>query len=274
MATVAFNSPLRAMTRLLAYLGLTLAMLPVQAFALRFSPRLSLTLPLWYHHRCCRLLGIHVVRRGRMSRQRPTLFVSNHVSYLDILVLGSLIPGSFIAKSDIRSWPLFGWLARLQRSVFVERRASRTATHRDQIRARLGQGDRLVLFPEGTSGDGNRVLPYKSALLSVAEGHTRDKPLAVQPMTIAYTKLDGIPLGRHLRPFYAWYGDMELLPHVWQLAGMGRITVEVQFHRPVSSTDFASRKELCDHCYEQSAQGMSSALAGRAQGKVEEAVPG
>jgi 1-acyl-sn-glycerol-3-phosphate acyltransferase len=100
------------MTRLLAYLGLTLALLPVQAYALRFSPRLSLTLPLWHHNRCCRLLGIHVVRRGRMSRQRPTLFVSNHVSYLDIIVLGSLIPGSFIAKAEIKSWPLFGWLAR------------------------------------------------------------------------------------------------------------------------------------------------------------------
>ncbi len=269
MATVAFGSPFRAMTRLLAYLGLTLVLAPVQAFALRFSPRLSLTLPLWYHHQCCRLLGIHVVCRGRMSRQRPTLFVSNHVSYLDIIVLGSLIPGSFIAKAEIKSWPLFGWLARLQRCVFVERRAVRTATHRDEIRARLGQGDRLVLFPEGTSGDGNRVLPYKSALLSVAEGRPEDKPLAVQPMTIAYTKLDGMPLGRHLRPFYAWYGDMELMPHIWQLAGMGRVTVEVQFHRPVASTDFASRKELSDYCYEQAAQGMSSALAGRAPGKAE-----
>jgi 1-acyl-sn-glycerol-3-phosphate acyltransferase len=274
MATVAFGSPLRAMTRLLAYLGLTIALLPVQACALRFSPRLSLALPLWHHRRCCRLLGIHVVHRGRMSRQRPTLFVSNHVSYLDIIVLGSLIPGSFIAKAEIKSWPLFGWLARLQRSVFVERRAVRTASHRDEIRTRLDQGDRLVLFPEGTSGDGNRVLPYKSALLSVAEGGPGDKPLAVQPMTIAYTKLDGMPLGRHLRPFYAWYGDMELMPHLWQLAGLGRITVEVRFHRPVSSADFASRKELCDYCYQQAAQGMSAALAGRAQVKTEEAPPG
>jgi 1-acyl-sn-glycerol-3-phosphate acyltransferase len=262
------------MTRLLAHLGLTLAMLPVQAFALRYSPRFSLAVPLWYHRRSCRLLGINVVRRGRMSRRRPTLFVSNHVSYLDVIVLGSLIPGSFIAKAEIKSWPLFGWLARLQRSVFVERRAVRTAAHRDEIRSRLDQGDRLVLFPEGTSGDGNRVLPYKSALLSVAEGNPGDKPLAVQPMTIAYTKLDGMPLGRHLRPFYAWYGDMELLPHIWQLAGMGRITVEVRFHRPVSSTDFASRKELCDYCHEQAAQGMSSALAGRAQAKTEGAAPG
>ena len=274
MAAPPFGSPLRAMTRLLAYLGLTLVLLPVQAYALRFSPRLSLTLPLWHHHRCCRLLGIHVVRRGRMSRQRPTLFVSNHVSYLDIIVLGSLIPGSFIAKAEIKSWPLFGWLARLQRSVFVERRAARTAAHRDEIRARLGQGDRLVLFPEGTSGDGNRVLPYKSALLSAAEGEPGDKPLAVQPITIAYTKLDGMPLGRHLRPFYAWYGDMELMPHIWQLAGMGRITVEVRFHRPVSSADFASRKELCDYCYQQAAQGMSSALAGRVQANSKEAATG
>ena len=97
------------------------------------------------------------------------LFAANHVSYLDITVLGSLLDASFIAKTEVAGWPLFGWLARLQRSVFIDRRARSTAHQRDSIAARLAAGEALILFPEGTSGDGNRLLPFKSALFSVAD---------------------------------------------------------------------------------------------------------
>ena len=99
------------------------------------------------------------------------LFAANHISYLDITVLGSLLDASFIAKTEVAGWPLFGWLARLQRSVFIDRRARSTAHQRDSIAARLAAGEALILFPEGTSGDGNRLLPFKSALFSVADQH-------------------------------------------------------------------------------------------------------
>src|SRR3546814_107958 len=222
-------------------------------------------LPHWYHQRTCRLLGIQVERRGEPSRRHPTLYVANHVSYLDIEVLGALLAVSFVAKAEVATWPFFAWLARLQETVFVERRGRHAARHRDEMTRRLEAGDDLVLFPEGTSGDGNRVLAFKSALFSVAERRPQGEPLTVQPVSIAYTRLDGLPLGRYLRPFFAWYGDMELGPHLWHAIGLGRVTVMVEFHEPVTLDQFGSRKALSDHCHDVVSRGVAAALSGRAQ---------
>lgn len=259
------GSPIRALLRILAYVGLTLPLMPVQAVALALRLRLRRTLPLWYHRQCCRILGFDLERHGRRSGRHPTLFVANHVSYFDIMVFGALIPASFVAKAEVARWPLFGWLARLQRTAFIERRGARTAEHRDALQQRLEAGDDLILFPEGTSGDGNSVLPFKSALFSVAEFRPGGKPLTVQPVSIAYTRLDGVPMGRYLRPFFAWYGDMEMGGHLWEAAGLGRVSVVVEFHPPVTIEAFGSRKALAAHCERQVAAGVSSALAGRPQ---------
>jgi 1-acyl-sn-glycerol-3-phosphate acyltransferase len=258
------GSPVTAVWRLLLYVGFTVLIMPAQLVAVALRLRGARTaIPIWYHRRCCKILGIRVERRGRQSRQHPTLYVSNHSSYLDITVLGSVIRGSFIAKQEVAGWIFFGWLAKLQRTVFVERRSRRIAEQRDAITRRLEAGDDLVLFPEGTSDDGNRVLPFKSALLSVAERRPGGEPLVVQPVSVAYTKLDGLPLGRSLRPFFAWYGDMELVSHLWQLVGFGRLTVVVHFHPPVTVDDFGSRKALSDHCQAKVAEGVALALSGR-----------
>jgi 1-acyl-sn-glycerol-3-phosphate acyltransferase len=260
-----FGSPTTALCRLLAYAGLTLALMPVQLLAVVCRWPLRKRLPRWYHRRTCRLLGIEIECHGQPSRHHPTLYVANHVSYFDIEVLGSLLRASFVAKAEVASWPFFAWLARLQETVFVERQGHRTATHRDEMSRRLEAGDDLILFPEGTSGDGNRVLVFKSALFSVAERRPHDEPLTVQPVSIAYTRLDGLPLGRYLRPFFAWYGDMELGSHLWHAIGLGRVTVVVEFHEPVTLEQFGSRKTLSDHCYEVVSRGVVAALSGRPQ---------
>ncbi|MEM7441949.1 MAG: lysophospholipid acyltransferase family protein [Pseudomonadota bacterium] len=210
------------------------------------------------------MMGIDVKVRGRISREQPTLFVSNHVSYMDIPVLGSLIEGSFVAKTEVGTWPGFGTLARLQRTVFVNRgKRSSSAKQRDSMIDRLRDGDNLILFPEGTSSDGNRTLPFKSALFAVASMEIDDKPLTVQPITISCTHLDGIPLGRWLRPIYAWYGDMELPSHLWELAGVGKLRVQVQFHAPMTVRDIGSRKALANACWQKISLGLSAANAGR-----------
>lgn len=263
MSAPNIGSPSIAFFRLLAYAALTIACMPVQALALLFDLRLKHRFPMWYHQRCCRVLGIRIERRGRQSRKHPTLYVSNHVSYFDISVLASLIDGSFVAKAEVASWPLFGWLARLQRSIFIERDAKRAADHGKEMTQRLEEGDSLILFPEGTSGDGNWVLPFKSALFAVAEHRPRNKPLPVQPVSITYTRLDGVPMGRYLRPLFAWYGDMGLARHLWQAAGMGFLTVVVEFHPPVTFDDFGSRKALSGHCQVAVARGVAAALSGR-----------
>lgn len=257
------GSPLRAFLRISLYLGLTAALLPVQIFAIRFNSRLAVRLPLFYHGLCTRILGFHLRVHGRMEEEGPVLFACNHTSYTDIAVLGALLPASFVAKEEVAGWPLFGLLARLQRTVFVARRGARAAEQRDEMMRRLERGDNLILFPEGTSSDGNVVLPFKSALFSVAEVKPRGAPLRVQPVSIAYTRLDGMPIGRALRPYFAWYGDMTLAPHFWEVAGLGHATVDVIFHQTVTLDQYGSRRALASHCFDVVACGVSAANAGR-----------
>lgn len=248
-------------SRIAAYLALTFAAMPVQAALLVVRSPGARRLPVAYHRLCCRILGIVLDFHGTPSAHRPTLFAVNHSSYLDITILGASVEGGFVSKAEVARWPIFGWLAKLQRSIFVER-ADRAgaARQRDAIRRRLDDGDNLILFPEGTSSDGIHVLPFKTTLFAAAE----DERVLVQPVSIAYQLLDGIPLGRFYRPFFAWYGDMAMAPHLWKALGMGRWTVVVQFHEPVRLKDLGSRKALAEHCRRDIAQGLAAALAGRA----------
>ena len=259
------GSPARACLRILAYLAVTVPLLLVQAMAVVFKLKLARTLPIAYHRQVCRIIGIRVAVRGQLAPARPLLIVGNHTSYLDIAVLGSLIPGSFVAKAEIARWPFFGWLAKLQRSVFIERRPSKVREHKDEIEKRLLDGDVLILFPEGTSDDGNRTLPFRSALFGVAERRIEGLPLAVQPVSLAYTRLDGMPMGRSFRPFFAWYGDMTLPAHLWRMLGMGVLTVEAIFHEPVTIDRFGTRKALSEHCWRVVSEGVATLLVGRPQ---------
>ena len=251
------SSSLRV-SRLAVYLVWTVVLMPVQAVGLLLRRPWVATFPCFYHRACCRLLGLRVRQIGAPSDGRPVLFAANHVSYLDITVLGSLLPASFIAKREVRRWPLFGWLARLQRSVFIDRQVRSTAHQRDSIADRLARKEALILFPEGTSGDGNRILPFKSALFSVARGG-----VPVQPVSVAYTRLDGMPIGRRLRPLFAWYGSMAMAPHLWRVLGLGKVEVVVEFHRLTTLDECGSRKALARYCEERVAAGMAGALAGR-----------
>jgi 1-acyl-sn-glycerol-3-phosphate acyltransferase len=246
--------------RIVVYFVVTLPAMPVQAFLLAIKSPRARSFPVFYHRRICRLLGLRLVRRGTISKHRPTLFVANHASYLDIEIMGATIEGSFVSKAEVSRWPIFGWLAKLQRTIFVER-ADRAgaARQRDEIRRRLDAGDNLILFPEGTSGDGIHLLPFKSTLFAAAE----DERVMVQPISVIYRLLDGIPLGRFYRPFFAWYGDMTMAPHLWKMLGLGQLTVVMTFHEPVRLTDFGSRKLLSEHCANIIAEGMGAMLAGR-----------
>ncbi|PWC51082.1 1-acyl-sn-glycerol-3-phosphate acyltransferase [Azospirillum sp. TSA6c] len=259
----ALGSSGRGALRLTVYLLWTLLLIPLQALAVARNWRLCRTLPAFYHGVCARLIGLDVVVRGQRA-DGPVLFVSNHSSYLDVIVLGSQIPGSFVAKSEVGSWPFFGLLARLQRTVFVERKARASVDkQRDDIGSRLDGGDSLILFPEGTSSDGNRTLPFKTALFAVAARRIDGHPLTVQPISVAATRLDGIPMGFAFRPFYAWYGDMDLAPHLWQAFRLGGMTVEVEFHPPVTIDGFSSRKALAEHCHRVISDGVACAISGR-----------
>ena len=257
------GSSLLGVARLMAYAVFTVPLMPVQAVLVWLRSPLRHRLPRAYHAACARILGLQVDVVGQPSSQRPTLVVSNHSSYLDIIVLGSVIRGSFVAKTEVGGWPFFGLLAKLQQTVFVDRKVRNAGVHRDDIKSRLEAGDTLILFPEGTSSDGNRTLPFKTALFSVASLKVDDRPVTVQPVSVTAVSLDGIPLGRSMRPFYAWYGDMELAPHLWQMVRLGRLTIRVEFHEPVTVDRFGSRKALAEHCWRVVAAGVDRAVSGR-----------
>ena len=257
------TSRVRAAARLFVYVLLTVPLMPLQALFVALDSVGASKLPRLYHRLCCRIFGIELVVEGTAATTRPTLFVANHISYFDITILGAVLETCFVAKSEIAGWPFFGWLARLQQTVFVERRARAVAGERDELSRRLAARTNVVLFAEGTSSDGNRLLPFKSALFSVAERSVDGAPLAVQPVTLAYTRLDGMPLGRPIRPFVAWYGDMDLAPHLWFALGLGRITAVLRFHPPVTLVAFGSRKALADHCQQTIGAALEAANLGR-----------
>jgi len=244
------SSSLLRTARLALYFAWTLSLMPIQWAGLAFGCRWVETLPAFYHRWCCRILGFRVRLIGTPTDERPALFAANHVSYTDITILGSLIPGSFIAKAEVAKWPFLGWLAKLQRTVFVDRQIRSAAIQRDAISERLVGGDALILFPEGTSA---------------AEKKGNIRAVAVQPVSLAYTRLDGIPIGRSLRPFFSWYGAVGLVPHLWSMIGLGTVEVVVQFHPPTFLADCGSRKALAGYCYARIAGGMAGALFGRPQ---------
>lgn len=231
----------------LAVLALSLAaLIGPQALGVRFQWRIARHLPVVFHRIALWALGVRVVEFGHPPKETPTLVLSNHVSWLDILVLGSLQPLSFVAKSEIAGWPLFGTLARLQRSIFIERERRAAASEVNAtIARRLGRGELVVVFAEGTTGDGARLLPFRASLVGAAKlalaDHSLDS-IVLQPLALVYTKRDGLPMTRRERPEIAWYGDMELVPHLAAFLKGGPLDVEIRWGAPIPFDAESDRK--------------------------------
>ncbi len=191
----------------------------------------------------CRLLGMNVRVIGERAGPagRPVVFVSNHSSWLDVPVLGSHLPACFVAKGEVAGWPLVGWVAKLGRTEFVSRQRGATGRERDALRARLAAGDNLLMFPEGTTSDGSRVMPFRSTFLAVAEGAA---PPLIQPVSVVYDRLAGLPTGRASRPLFSWYGDMDLAGHYWRLARHRGMRATVLLHTPIDPAAYPDRKAL------------------------------
>jgi len=242
---------LRAGLILTLFFCLTLPLMPVQLALVAAKSRHAKRLPHWYHRQVCRLIGVRLHVEGILPREgRATLLVSNHVSWLDICVLSAVAPLSFVAKREVGSWPFVSWLAKLQRSIFVDRnRRAAVAETTQEIMDRLRGGDTMVLFAEGTSSDGNRVLPFRTSLFAAAKPRGPDaaeieRGIVVQTLAITYTRVHGLPLGRHRRPKIAWYGDMELASHCWELLKLGPLDAHIRLGEPVSLREYPDRKAL------------------------------
>ena len=244
--------------------------LPAQWLALKIAPPLARWLPVIFHRYVLFVLGVRVERVGVPDPGKPLLIAANHLSWLDILVISSLFPVSFIAKSEVGTWPLFGTLARLQRSIFVERqRRGKTGEVNRAIAERLRGGDALVLFAEGTTSDGTRILPFRSALIGAAQAASGDSRGAsyLQPLNIAYPGIGGLPTGRVHHPFVAWYGDMELLPHLADFLTLPGIDCRVTLLPAKSVGPETDRKALTREIEAEIRASHAEALTGRSQQK-------
>lgn len=248
----------RAATKLVGVVGWTVLLaIPIQAVLFLLPGRLYVPFARTYWRGVRSLLGVRVRALGEPvgSQRRPVLYACSHSSWLDIAVLGGTLEAPFVSKDQVAGWPLISTVAKLGRTVFVTRSKAATGRERDEMRARLLAGDSLILFPEGTSNDGSRVLPFRSSFFAVAEGTS---PPPVQPVSVVYDRLDGLPVGRAGRPTFAWYGDMDLGSHAWQLAQCRGMRATVLFHPPLDPAAFPNRKALAQACWDRVAEGAAA----------------
>jgi 1-acyl-sn-glycerol-3-phosphate acyltransferase len=230
----------------LTVISLSLATLcPIQHLLLKAGSR-SLAIPRFLHRVIVRGLGLRVTIHGAIARERPLMIVSNHVSWMDIPVIGSIDGVCFVAKQEMSGWPALGWMARLERTVFVERdRRHRSGEQVSELARRVAEGDPMVLFAEGSTSDGNMIMPFKSTLLGAATAAIREgvaETVHVQPVAITYTRVQGIPMGRQHRALAAWIGDTDLFPHLMAILREGAIDVDVHFGEPLAFTAASDRK--------------------------------
>ena len=234
--------------RLIIFFILTFTLLPFQIIIILFFTKFVYIIPAFYHKICCKILGIKIKKTGKISDSEPTFFVSNHASYLDIIILSSLFKSSFLAKKEISSWPLFGILAKLQNTVFIDRKIGSIKEQENLIINHLKNKNNLVIFPEGTSSNGNQVLPFKSPLFNIFQNKDNPK-IYIQTITIIYKKVNGITLNRVGRRDITWHSNMELLPNMINFLKKMSIEVEIIFNEKFIPKTSLDRKKLAFFCW-------------------------
>ena len=185
------------------------------------------------------ILGIKHQTVGEIMIERGAV-VANHVSWLDIFALNAAKRIYFVAKSEVAGWPGIGWLARSTGTVFIRRTVQDAAVQKEIFKGRLMDGHKLLFFPEGTSTDGLRVLPFKSTLFAAFFEDGLREVLWIQPVSVAYTAPD-----REDPRFYGWWGTSAFGPHLLKtLAAQSHGKVQVIYHAPLRVADFTDRKTL------------------------------
>lgn len=233
---------LRACAKATALALLVIAIVPVQGMLRPFDALAWRSARLW-HRMVCRVLGISVELVGSPVQGEQAAYVGNHLSHLDIPLLGSVLRGSFVAKQEMRQWPLFGTLASLQRSAFVSRAPGDARVAADSVAAILTRGRNLIVFPEGTSSDGREVLPFKTSLFAVLLPRMAHG-LRIQPFTIELIAVDGRRVDRASRDTYAYHREMVLAPHLWAFLHARGARLRLHFHPPLPVMQGEDRKQL------------------------------
>ena len=234
-------------------------------FAIMVIPGLIITsktkkLSLWYNKTCFKIFSFFFgmktkIKKGKLANIKNLLLVCNHNSYLDVFGLGSLLKINFVAKGDVKKWPLFGTIASLGNTVYISRDRMKAGSQVDFMEKELEKRNNpLLVFPEGTSTDGNEVLPFKSSLFAMFEKHIgkkNDNQITIQPISIAYTHQGKKKLNNETRKTYAWYiKEQGLIEHMINAVKHSPFTMEVIIHDPIDLSTFKDRKELAKYCHD------------------------
>ena len=205
-------------------------------------------LPRFFHRVGCAFLGLRVRVIGQPATGRPTLLVSNHISWTDIVAIGSVADVTFVAKREVGEWFFVGMMARLQKTIFVDRtRRSDTGRTASEMGNHMAGGNAVLLFAEGQSDIGTHVLPFRSALIGAAQHAMIDagaKDVLIQPLTIAYTRLQGLPVSRNERSLIAWVKSKSLKQNIVEILSGGVKDVTVAFGTPLPLDEHADRKAV------------------------------
>jgi len=206
------------------------------------------------------ILGVEHRAEGSQMKDAGAV-VANHSIWLDIFTLNARKRVYFVSKSEVARWPGIGWLARATGTVFIKRDPREAKLQQEIFEARLLAGHKLLFFPEGTSTDGLRVLPFKPTLFQAFFAKPLRDRLFVQPVTVVYEA----PLGETAR-FYGWWGDMDFGSHLLKTLSAGRGgRVTVKYHTPLRVADFSDRKALAKAAEAAVRKGMPTEFAGVAK---------
>ena len=219
---------------------LILCLLPIQIILISINSKKRFTLPKIFHKSLLKILGVNLIVRGKPAESSPLILVGNHMSYLDIIILGSIHPICFIAKEEISSWFLFGFLAKLQNSIFINRRNIKALESIKEIVKNIDERFAIVLFPEGTTGNGKKILDFRTSLFSIFE---KDSILTLQNFSLCYTHVNSLPIDNRIRPLVSWYGNMNMLNHLKTLIKFQTIGAYLVIHPPMKKEGL-SRKEI------------------------------
>lgn len=250
---------LKGSAKLAAIVIASAILMPLQWLLMRFTRgRIAFVLPrLWF---AClrRALGLRVEIVGKPRRTGGTLFVGNHVSHFDIVLLGSLLRARFIAKDDMQSWPGMRAIGALAQTLFISRRRRDAAHVATAIAAQMRPDHDLLLFPEGTTSSGEQVAPFKSSLFSLFLNRTEEAPAwTLQPFTLTIQSVDGQPLSAGgERDGYAFHGNMKAGEHLQRFLRMSGAVIRVVFHPPMAIPPGQDRKTLAAEVHAVVASGL------------------
>ncbi|CAI3928468.1 1-acyl-sn-glycerol-3-phosphate acyltransferase (PlsC) (PDB:1IUQ) [Commensalibacter communis] len=261
----------------------TILCMPFQSLFIKLPGSAKINFARFYWRNVSRILGLDLRIFGKLAEQkhqsssqkRPIIYIVNHTSWLDIASIGGLVPGAFVAKEEIGSWPVISTLCRLGRVLFVSRQRQSTIKEQQTMEKRLEEGGNLILFPEGTSTEGSHLAPFLSSFFVLA------KPIAknvaypipiIQPISVVYDRLGMLPVNRFRRPIYSWYGDMELTPHLWDFCKWSEMRASIIYHQPLYPEDFKNRKQLSKKTWDIIATGTAYLRQGKSDEDIKKII--